>query len=51
MPRTGNGILWFSTADEQEEANEVIGNLDHHGYEPKVDEVTGFVDGEDDDEN
>ncbi|XP_044465632.1 pentatricopeptide repeat-containing protein At3g59040 isoform X2 [Mangifera indica] len=37
------------TADEQQEANEVVGNLDYQGNEPKINGVSRFVDDEDED--
>ncbi|KAJ0051592.1 hypothetical protein Pint_02458 [Pistacia integerrima] len=39
------------TADEQKEGNEVVGNLDYHVSEPRINRVSGFVDEEDDDED
>lgn len=37
------------TADEQQEANEVVGKLDYQGNEPKINGVSRFVDDEDED--
>ncbi|KAK0588861.1 hypothetical protein LWI29_006317 [Acer saccharum] len=39
------------TADEQKEANELIGNLDYHRDEPMINGVNKFVDDDDDDDD
>lgn len=39
------------TADEQREANELVGNLDHHSNEPRINEIPRFADEEDDEDD